>query len=146
MNESEYLQYLQQRMGKVGESGMKYLNPRMLDKVYGGDQISRQFALQDIGSQNKINESRLGLAQQRSDFGIKKMDQDYDTRKKTMAQNYDTSKSAFKDAEGAMDTAHYFDMAGLGVGYLQGQNLSQKERESAELIRRQTKALEGLVR
>jgi len=135
MNESEYLQYLQQRMGKVGESGMKYLNPRMLDRVYGGDQISRQFALQDIGSQDKINERRLGLAQKRSDLRTKKM-----------GQNYDASKSAFKDAEGAMDTAHYLDMAGLGVGYLQGQNLAQKERESAELIRRQTKALEGLVR
>lgn len=135
MNNSEYLQYLQQRMGKVGESGMRYLTPRMLDRAYGGDQLSRQFGLQKIGMQDSLNQRRLGLAQDRSALSQKRM-----------GQEYDTSRTAFKDAENAMDTAHYFDLAGLGVGYLQGQNQANKSREMAEMIRRQTKALEGLAR
>lgn len=135
MNNSEYLQYLQQRMGKVGESGMKYLTPRMLDRAYGGEQLSRQFGLQKIGMQDDLNQRRVGLSQDRAALSQKRM-----------GQEYDTSRSTFKDAEGAMDTAHLFDLAGLGVGYLQGQNQANRSREMADMIRRQTKAIEGIAR
>ena len=142
MNNSEYLQYLQHRMGKVGESGMKFLNARGLDRAFGESQMRRGFNLEDIGREKNIQERRLGLAQSQAENRATRLSQDYDRA----VQNYDTSKDAFKGAESDMKTAHVFDLMGLGTGFLQGQNQAEKEREVAEMLRRQTAAIEGMTR
>lgn len=128
MNGSQYVKYLQQQMGRVGQSGMKYLNPSMLDKVYAADKLSRGLQLDQIGSQRRMNQARL------------------DSARTDTERDYDLQREAFEQNEDEIDDSHFFDWMGLGIGTVQGQLEAKRRRDVAEMVGRQTKAIESMVR
>lgn len=63
MNESAYMKAVYDRLGKVGDRGMKVLNTGWLDSYFGGADARKEVMLNRIGNQRDYANKRLGLAE-----------------------------------------------------------------------------------